>query len=456
LLNLRHFNVLTQHPDPTLQRLWVLVQLSWLLVPVHGVAFGAIAIFAMILGTHHHGRQLNRRWLNRAFCLLACWIAGISFVAHDFYAALLGMANVLPFFLLFITYSFVIQTIEQLWHLARLSIITAGLITFLGIGQYFLQWQGPPQPWEGILGWALALGGDPPGRMASVFMYANSMAAYLVMVLPLAIVYWLQHLPPTPHASPTHRHFPSSILHFLPVLAIFICIVCTHSRNAWGIAALTCLAIALYRGWYWILAVLAAGISMVWSAAFAPAPASGLLRQVVPRFIWARLTDELYPNRPIAELRSTQWEFAWWMTTQRPFTGWGLRSFTPIYLENMQFYLGHPHNIFLMFSAELGIPATLVLCGLVGWVLFQAVTLLWCWRKDLPGACADDRLLLFGYVLAFSSCILFNCLDVTALDVRVNAVGWLILSAIAGIVQAHPTHTNPAIADLSSADATSP
>jgi O-antigen ligase len=48
------------------------------------------------------------------------------------------------------------------------------------------------------------------------------------------------------------------------------------------------------------------------------------------RFLWARLTDQLYPDRPLATLRTTQWQFAGSMAQQRPWTGWGLRNFTPL------------------------------------------------------------------------------------------------------------------------------
>jgi hypothetical protein len=46
----------------------------------------------------------------------------------------------------------------------------------------------------------------------------------------------------------------------------------------------------------------------------------------------------------------------------------------------------------------------------------------------------DDRLIIFTYLVAFSSCVLFNLLDVSLFDIRVNLLGWLLLSAIAGIV----------------------
>jgi O-antigen ligase len=139
----------------------------------------------------------------------------------------------------------------------------------------------------------------------------------------------------------------------------------------------------------------------------------------------------------VAQLRTTQWQFAWSMTQERPWMGWGLRNFTPLYQAKMQLWLGHPHNLLLMLMSETGIPATLLLCGLVGWILAQAVLLLGVLSDIAPPAkyqWHQDRLILFTYLVAFAGYTLFNLLDVTLFDLRVNALGWLLLSAICGVV----------------------
>ena len=129
-------------------------------------------------------------------------------------------------------------------------------------------------------------------------------------------------------------------------------------------------------------------------------------------------------------MRVTQWKFALWMTQQRPLTGWGLRNFTPLYEAQNQIWIGHPHNLLLMLTAETGIPATLLFFGLVGWILAQAVLIL----AKISTNLSHDKLILFTYLVAFGGCTLFNTVDVTLFDLRVNTLGWLLLSAIWGVV----------------------
>ena len=117
-----------------------------------------------------------------------------------------------------------------------------------------------------------------------------------------------------------------------------VCLIFTNSRNAWGLAVLACVAFAVYAGWKKLLTVVFSAVGTVFLSAFGPQPVRQYLRTIIPAFFWARLTDEMFPNRPTATLRTTQWQFAWSMTQQRPWTGWGfhlvrgevgLRSCTP-------------------------------------------------------------------------------------------------------------------------------
>jgi O-antigen ligase len=223
------------------------------------------------------------------------------------------------------------------------------------------------------------------------------------------------------------------------VLGNAIALILTNSRNAWGIVVLACLSFALYLGWRWIvLGVTAAASTVLW-ASFGPQLGRQWLRNtIVPPFLWARLTDQLHPNRPLALMRKTQWQFAWTMTQERPWMGWGLRNFTPLYQAKMHLWLGHPHNLLLMLMAETGIPATLLFFGLIGWVLAQAVLILRVWSEvelleDRP-SWHQDTLIFFTYLMAFGGCTLFNLVDVTMFDMRINTFGWVLLSAICGVV----------------------
>ncbi|MBD1908009.1 O-antigen ligase family protein [Funiculus sociatus GB2-A5] len=472
----------SQHPDPSLQASWNYAQLGLLIFPFIPI-LGALGIFLALVGTWKQKyRTIIRRPLNWGFALLSVILIISAAFAFNRAEAFLGLANLFPFFLLFAAYSQLIQTPNQLRRLAWILVIPSVPVVILGFGQIFLGWATPAQL-QGIVGWALEPKGNPPGRMASVFMYANILAAYLQIVFILSLGLWIEetkrqkHLTPSPspqaqrgagaegggslvrpphlsfsflrdwgrrslqelHSQPQHgnegkkrdSYWLRWVFLSVAVIGNAIALILTNSRNAWAIVIVSCLAFALYQGWRWLIALVAGVATTVLWAAFGPSPVREWLRIIVPIYFWERLTDQRYPDRPIALLRTTQWKFAWSMTQQRPWTGWGLRNFTPLYEAKMQIWLGHPHSLLLMLTAETGIPATILFFGLVGWVMAQGILLL---AKMHFTASPQNQLIIFTYLVAFGCCTLFNTVDVTLFDLRVNTLGWLLLAAICGVV----------------------
>jgi O-antigen ligase len=197
------------------------------------------------------------------------------------------------------------------------------------------------------------------------------------------------------------------------------------------IAALVWICFALEQKWYrWLLTVLGLFSTLLW-AAFGPQGRSTLQRWI-PIFLWGRLNDQLYPHRPIPELRITQWKFAWNLALEHPGLGWGLRNFSPLYQAQMGTWLGHPHNFFLMMAAESGIPVLLGFSAIVTWILIQAIRHRQHIFSDasLP---SSHRLLIFSTLLSFGSSVAFHCFDITLFDARINTLNWLLLAALAGI-----------------------
>ena len=476
---------LQKHPDRRLQIPWNFAQVGMLIFPLIPI-LGALGLFLGLAGTcKQKFRQISRRPLNRGFAILSALLVITAVFANNRIEAFLGLYNFLPFFILFAAFSSLIQTSAQLRQLSWMIVISSIPVIILGLGQQFLGWSGIDQL-QPVFGWVLEPKGNPPGRMASVFMYANILACYLTIAFILALGLWMgevscqlsvgscqlavvsRHHLPMPNAQ---CPMPNAQFLFLSFAAIVqaVALIFTNSRNAWGLAVLAVLAFAFYAGYKKLLAAVFSVASTVFLSAFGPEPLRQYLRIIVPAFFWARLTDEMFPNRPTATLRTTQWEFAWSMTQQRPWTGWGLRNFTPLYQAQMQEWLGHPHSLILMLTAETGIPATLLLFGLVGWVLARGVWLLAHWplcpadikheqiatlekaenaldlnQKSITNSknqvvCqevrATDRLIFFSYLLAFVACTLFNTVDVTLFDFRLNTTSWLLLAAICGVSQ---------------------
>ncbi len=472
------------HSHKSLQKPWQYAQLGLLLFPLL-TPIGSLGLLLALVGTwRQHYKKIIQRPLNWVLAILSGWLVLIGCFAFRPTDAFLGLFNFLPFFGFFAGFSALIQTPAQLRRIAQILVFTSVPVVILGLGQLFWGW-ATPEAWKGVFGafgCAIAPKGNPPGRMASVFMYTNLLAGYLVIVFILSLGLWIESFQKLGVRSqkgsegsegsegensifyPKSRHFlhlgspqdrsgskiqnPKSkiqnriatrVFLTMAVLGNLVALILTNSRNAWAIAICAGIAFAIYLRWHWLTAVVGAIASCVLLAAFGPAPLQQPLRQIVPSYFWQRLTDQLYPNRPVVSLRTTQWQFALKLTQQRPWTGWGLRNFQPLYEMQMHAWFGHPHSLYLMLTTETGIPATLFFCGWVLWIFYQGVRLLLNWssinRRD-----ERDKLIFFSYLVALLACILFNTVDVTIFDLRLNTLVWIVLSAVAGVV-CHQRHT---------------
>ncbi|BAY74049.1 O-antigen polymerase [Nostoc linckia NIES-25] len=446
---------------------WDYSLLALLIYPLSPLV-GAVTIgFVSLITWIKQYRQISRRPLNWGFALLSVLLIVSCGFAQNKIEAFLGLFNFLPFFLVFAAFSTLIQTTAQLRQMAWALVIGSMPVAILGLGQLFLGWNFKFQFIWVVLSWTIRPGGNPPGRIASLFLHANTFGAYLVIVFILSLGLWLEQwqlrighrswgirrgqgdketrgqgervivncLPISPSPNLPISSSPTLPFIFLTiaVLTNFVTLIFTNSRNGWAIAIFACFAYAVYQGWRIIVGGVVGIVTSVLLAAFAPSPIAQFFRQYVPAFFWARLNDDMYPGRPVALMRKTQWEFAWSLAWQHPWTGWGLRSFTALYKAHTQIKLGHPHNLFLMLSAETGFLTTLLFCALLGWILITGVLLL----RNSKHIYTEDRLLIFSYLLACVGWILLNNVDVTLFDFRLNTLSWLILAATCGIVHRH-------------------
>ena len=400
---------------------WQCFSFSVLVFPLFP-ALGALGLVIVLLRVWQANfSSIINSSLNRGLAILTVLMTISSAFAEQSTPAWLGLANFVPFFALFAALRCSIRHPVRLLQLSWLLILPSLPIVILGLGQLFGNWDTPKLT-ESILGWQLVPLGIPPGRMSSVFIYANFLAIYLAIAFCLTLGLWLDwHV----KGKSNQRSIFTSILLTIILFTDLIGLVLTSSRNAWGLVFISFMAYAVYLGWRWLVwGVTAAATVIIW-ASFAPNLGGEQLRTVVPAFIWARLSDRMYPDRPIETLRITQWQFCWDLIKERPWWGWGLRNFTPLYEAKTSFWFGHPHNLFLMLSAEIGVIAVLLLVVIVGSIMISATRLLL--NDNKP------KLILFSYMLAFISCIIFNLTDVSIFDLRVNTISWILLAAISGV-----------------------
>ncbi len=444
------FNVLSllpgaswKHPNARLQAAWNSARIGFLVFPLLP-SLGAVAIFVALIQTCLQSwREIIQHRLNWVFAILFPWLIIVSVFAQSPGDAALGLVNFLPYFLFFAAYSTLIQTPDQLRQLAWIFLLPAMPVMLLGLLQLLGLSASLPIPGLPTFIWEIAAGGSPVGRMSSVFAHANPLAAYLQMVFIFALGLLVDTY--DRHVNGVDRKVngisfaknldpiwksPDFIWTLSSLLVCTICLIMTSSRAAWSGALLSSLVFTIYQGWYWIVGGVTALSTIILSAAYGPSPIKEPLRSIVPRYFWARITDEMYPDRPESITRLSQWKFAWKMTTDRPITGWGLQSFGPEYQKVTHVWLGYPHDLLLMLTSNLGIPATIAIFGLVGWIIAQSTILL----LDFPIQWESERTIFFTYLIAFAGFMVFNIADVTALELRLNTHAWLILASLCGLV----------------------
>ncbi|QIR38104.1 O-antigen ligase family protein [Tolypothrix sp. PCC 7910] len=430
------------HPNPALQLPWNLTQLGLIFFPLSPFLGAVLIVLASLITVARQWSKIIRRPLNWGFALLSLLLIITAGFAYDKTTAYVGLFNFIPYFIVVAGLSALFQKTAQLRQMAWILVIASVPITILGFGQLFLGWNLDLKFLWIVLEWTITPGGNPPGRMASILMHANTLAAYLVIIFTLGLALALEQwqlikkntqnfpIPSTQSLVPNPQSLTPLIFLTIAGILNFIALIFTNSRNGWAIAIFVCLAYALYKGWRLLVGGVAGVVTTVLLAAFAPSPIAQFFRSFVPAFFWARLNDDMYPDRPVALMRKTQWQFAWNLTQQHPWTGWGLRNFTKLYEAKAQIALGHPHNLFLMLSAETGIPTALLFFGLIGWVLIASIQVL----QKPQFLEKEDRLIFFSYLVVLFGWVFFNTVDVTLYDFRLNTLFWLILSALCGLV----------------------
>jgi O-antigen ligase len=412
-------------PKSELQVIWFLflvgvISINYTTLGAIPVAVGLLLIFRM------NAAKICASNFNRLLGLLSVLILAASCASINFLESLAFTANIIPFFLFFASYQYLFQYPARLRQLAWAIIFSSIPIVIIGFGQLWLGWNinlklGSIQLFD-IHGF-----GMPLGRMASIFYHANALANYLQVVFTFCMGLWVDIY------ANVHRRQQlfKPAFYWLSCYSVIIllALILTSARTGWMTIGLSILAMAIYQKWYFILGALSVVTSMLLGAAYAPDPAKTGLRQIVPAYFWARINDEMYPNRPVADTRESIFQFAWQLTLARPWSGWGLQTFGNLYREKMGFYINHPHNVLLSLSYGLGIPLTLSIFVAIGYMFYIAIAGL----IYLPDCWKSERTILFTYLLSALGFLMMNMTDITIFVLPLNFLFWSILIAIYGV-----------------------
>jgi hypothetical protein len=391
---------------------WACFQIGLVLLASSALLGGLFLFVALILGSRGREQPLAdpaNGVLLAASLLMVIGAAG----ATSGWLAWVGLGNWLPFFWAFWGYQPYLSTAAARRRVALMLVVGTVPVVITGLGQLWWGWQGPFQALGGAIIWHLKAGGNPPGRLAGLFDYANIAGSWLALAWPFTLAALVQ-----PGLSRTARGTTLAI-----AAALVAALVLTDSRNAWGALVVALPLVLGAATWVWLLPLLLVGLGIIAAATLPGVPEvlQDPSRQLVPEGIWSRLSDLRYSGqRPLAITRLAQWQTALGLIAERPWLGWGAAAFSLIYPQRTGHWHGHPHNIPIDLAVSHGVPAALLVVGLVLALLLRTAQ-----RGMVAGSLFDRAWWASALVL-----VALHATDIPMYDSRINVAGWVLLAGL--------------------------
>jgi hypothetical protein len=395
---------------------WAWFQLGLALLASSALLGGLCLLVALILGSRGRQRPLADP-ANGVLLLAAALMAVGAAGASSGWLAWVGLGNWLPFFWAFWGFQPYLTTPEARRRVGWMLVAGTVPVVVTGLGQLWLGWSGPWQALNGAIIWHLKAGGNPPGRLAGLFDYANIAGSWLVVAWPFTLAAL---------AQPGLRR-PARALILTMAAAVAAAVLLTDSRNAWGALVLALPLVLGVSSWSWLLPLLLVALALVGAATLPGVPevVQHPARQIVPEAIWARLTDLRYSGqRPLAITRLAQWRTAMALIGERPWLGWGAAAFSLIYPLRTGHWHGHPHNLAIDLALSHGVPVALLVVGLVLTLLIRTA-----WHGMLRGGLFDRAWWTAALVL-----VALHATDIPMYDSRVNVAGWVLLAGLRAVL----------------------
>lgn len=327
--------------------------------------------------------------------------------------------NFVPFFAFYGAIAVAIANFQQPIKTLQawaLGLVLASLpITLRSLVEFYFRAPSSVERWLSSpwLQWLYATP-DYGHRADSVFGHPNVLANYLIMVLGLGLGLCAHYLQQPKKASLAPWVYGATAF-------ILVGIFCSGSRNGLLIAGLQLLAFGWWMRRYRFIALAGSG---------------AVLAMFLGVLVWGVGGRTLIQAFETVTLRMDVWRLAFAMIGNNPWIGSGLGTFKlqyepftiPIYERVL-----HPHNLWLMLAAEMGIPLTLLFLAIVGIIIVRGVRVFSSLLKASP-----QRAMLMAYGLGFAGHLAFAMFDLSFYDSRVNVLGWLMLAVIQGIVALEP------------------
>ncbi len=388
-------------------------------------AFSISAIFlliSLILNSFIHKETYFEDKLN-IFFFFGSFLLVISSIMHNFISnylsydpnsnlSLIGLANWIPFFWCYWGYKPLLNNAEKRKKTSLILLSGTLPVVITGLGQSFLDWDGPFEIFNGLIVWYQRPIEGITG-LTGLFNNPNYTGSWLNVIWPFCIAALLDKT----------KYLAKNISVYLFTLGISLSIVLTNSRSAW-IGLILGSLVVLGKKSFKLITILLIIIFLIIFATIFPILGGDIqyyLQNIIPESIWMEFNDFQFSRIEI-------WHKGSEIVFNNPIFGTGAGSFPEIFRLETGLWKGHAHNLPLELMISYGIPAGIMILIPILLVTYNSIIKgLFPIEKGLFSI-YDQAWIAALVVLFFSQMV-----DVQYFDGRISIIFWILLSGARNI-----------------------
>lgn len=372
------------------------------LIPFSSMPLAGICLWTMVSLIIKSVTTRTFKWKLDGLGMALILFLIVLLVSCVFSFARMSSLVVWAMYFIFVMFYFVIintvRTRDQLYGLLRLFVISGALVALYGVMQYVFGWT-TSNAWidENMFE-------EETMRVYSTLANPNVLGEYLLLVLPVSVVFFLKDKANT----------LSKWVYLAITGLVFLCLILTQSRGCWlGFMFAAAIFILFYEGRWW---------------AFVP-----LVICILP-FVMPQTMIERFSSIGNMDDTSTSYRVFIWMGAlgmmKHYFAGgigMGEAAFNEVYpfFSYNAIIAPHSHNTFLQLLVEGGIPALCMFLGVIIVLLKSAQGI-----YKLRDKKSFNSAMVLGLSAGICGFLLQSMFDYTFYNYRVMAVFFMLMGII--------------------------
>lgn len=338
----------------------------------------------------------------------------------------IGLFNWIPYFLCFWLFQPYLKSSKDRKKISDIFLFGSFPFLVSCIGQYFFNWYGPMQLFNGFIIWfQRPIDFEYDAGLTGLFNNANYAGSWLLFMWPicLANLYELKQ--------------SKKIKAFIAILSsiILLLLFFTKSKNAWLGTVLTIPFISKSENIKLFIPILLVIILLVSIVSFPIFPDS--LKKLASFIVPDQISRNTQFGSFAAFLENPRiqiFEFALKLIKEKPFFGWGSATFPFLFeAENKSLWFWHSHNIYIEIAQSYGLICAFAIFLPILIILFKSFKKIFLNLKN--NDCLKTNSFEKAWWTATFTFLLSQLFDIQYFDFRISMTFWIFLSGLTSLLK---------------------